>query len=254
MYYWECHRTHTVALPPHGYTNCSKDDANVVLSTASLLRRVNATIVRDARRSYVVGYWVLDDWPSWDAGSAHDILPQIHALVSNATPGHPSVCGFGAGILKGRGFSWDAGTAKNYSNDGCDMVGWYNYSPIEEYTKPNNGDQLNWSMKGLLPAMQRSLAKYGWQIARTPLMGIGQAWSGPFAGHYYQPGLSREQMLAQASAFCAFGATSIAWYSWDDSGFMSTTQTPNNSSTIASGIAAGEQACAKGSSSLRRTP
>ena len=245
MYYWECHRTRTVAPPPSGYSNCNKADAHIITSTAALLRDVKALLARDARRPYVVGYWVLDDWPSWDAGSGRDILPQIRALIADATPGYPAICGFGAEISQGHRYGWDAGTAKNYSNAGCDMVAWYNYGPIDEYTHPSNGGKLNWSMAGLLPAMQRSLAKYGWQIARTPLMGIGQAWSGPFNGPYYQPGLSRAQMLEQAKAFCAFGATSIAWYSWGDSGFMATTQTPDNSPAIAAGIRAGKNACAQ---------
>jgi hypothetical protein len=243
MYYWECHRTRTVAPPPSSYTNCSKSDGGQITSTAALLRDVKALLARDARRPYVVGYWVLDDWPSWDAGSGRAVLQQIHALIANATPGYPAICGFGAGLGKGLHFSWDPSTAKNYSNGGCDMVGWYNYAPIAVYTHPNNGSEFDWTMKGLLPAMQRSLAQFGWRIARTPLMGIGQGWSGPYDKHYYQPGLSREEMLEQASAFCAFGATSIAWYSWDDSGFMPTTHTPNNSSAIASGIKAGIKAC-----------
>ncbi|HTA38964.1 MAG TPA: hypothetical protein VK760_07810 [Candidatus Acidoferrales bacterium] len=245
LYYWECHRTRTVAPPPSGYTNCSRADAHIITSMAALLRAVKALIARDASRSYVVGYWVLDDWPSWDAGSARDVLPKIRELIANATPGYPAICGFGAEIERGHRYGWNPGTAKNYSNAGCDRVAWYNYGPIGEYTQPSDGNRLNWSMTGLLPAMQRSLAKYGWQIARTPLMGIGQAWSGPFDGPYYQPGLSREQMLEQAQAFCAFGATSIAWYSWGDSGFMPSTQTPNNSSAIASGIKAGKNACTK---------
>jgi hypothetical protein len=98
-------------------------------------------------------------------------------------------------------------------------------------------------MKALLPAMGRSLAKYGWSLARAPLLGIGQAWSGRYAKQSYQPGLSTEQMRTQAGGFCAFGATSIAWYAWDDSGFDRDTQTPENSAAISNGIAAGIDAC-----------
>ena len=98
-------------------------------------------------------------------------------------------------------------------------------------------------MKALLPAMQHSLEKNGWQIARTPLYGIGQAWGGSYEKRYYQPGLTRGEMLDQAKAFCQFGATYIGWYAWDDSGFESRTQTPNNSPAIAAGIAAGIKAC-----------
>jgi hypothetical protein len=50
-------------------------------------------------------------------------------------------------------------------------------------------------------------------------------------------------MREQAKAFCDFGATYIGWYAWDDGGYDSRTQTPNNSPVIADGIAAGIAAC-----------
>jgi hypothetical protein len=74
-------------------------------------------------------------------------------------------------------------------------------------------------------------------------MGIGQAWSGKYGARDYQPGLSAAQMQTQAAAFCAFGATAISWYAWDDSEDVAGTQTPNNSPVIAQGIADGLSAC-----------
>ena len=62
-----------------------------------------------------------------------------------------------------------------------------------------------------------SLARRGWNISQTPLYGIGQAWAGSYDKRFYQPGLTREEMHEQAKAFCAFGATYIGWYAWDDS-------------------------------------
>jgi hypothetical protein len=100
-------------------------------------------------------------------------------------------------------------------------------------------------MKALLPAMAHSLEKRGWNPHQTPLYGIGQAWAGSYDKRYYQPGLTRGEMLAQARAFCAFGATYIGWYAWDDSEDNSKTQTPNNSTAISNGIAAGIDACRK---------
>jgi hypothetical protein len=102
---------------------------------------------------------------------------------------------------------------------------------------------LDWTMKALLPAMAHSLEKKGWDIAKTPLYGIGQAWSGPYDKRHYQPGLTREEILEQAKAFCGFGADYIGWYAWDDSGYEAGTQTPNDSPVIAAGIAAGIKAC-----------
>ena|SRR5579862_5160033 len=245
VFYWECHRTHTVALPPASYAYnyyCRTDEDPSISSEVIALARVSKLLDRDATRPYVAGYWVLDDWASWDYGSGQHLLQKIRALIASKTPGRPAICGFGAEIGVGTKYSWDPGTAKNYSKAGCDMVGWYNYSPFG-LTHPSNGDKLNWAMTGLLPAMGASLAKYGWNVANTPLMGIGQAWSGKYGKRDYQPGLSVAQMQTQASAFCNYGATSISWYAWDDSQDVKQTQTPNNSPAIAAGIAAGLSAC-----------
>jgi hypothetical protein len=245
MFYWECHRTHTVKPPPSGPNDyCRTDENPRVRSEAVVLHDVSNELARDAHRAYVVGFWVLDDWPYWDAGSAQKLLQKIHALIAKIAPGEPAICGFGAGLAKPGQVSWDPGTAENYSNGGCDDVGWYVYAPFGR-RHPSSGKRLDWSMKALLPAMTKSLAKYGWAIGQTPLLGIGQAWSGPYGNHSYQPGLSRDQMRTQATGFCAYGATSISWYAWDDSGFGPSTNTPESSTTIADGIAAGITACKK---------
>ena len=241
LYYWECYRTLTVKPPPHGYTWCSKYEKQIK-STAALLRAVEALLRKDANRPYVTGYWVLDDWPWWDYGSAHDVLQQVRAAIARMTPGRPAVCGFGAGVGRPGKIEWDPGLARNYSNEGCDAVAWYVYSPFG-VTHPSKGRDLDWSMTALLPAIARSLQRHGWQMQRTPLVGIGQAWSGSYNRKYYQPGLSRTQVRAQAEAFCRFGAASIAWYAWDDSGFEARTQTPNDSPVIAAGISDGLSAC-----------
>jgi hypothetical protein len=245
LFYWECHRTHTVKPPPssYGYNSyCRTDEDPRIDSERVVLRDVGAILDRDARRPYVVAHWVLDDWPWWDPGSAHGLLQKIHALIAAQTPELPAICGFGAGVARPGKVDWFPGTAANYSDHGCDIVGWYNYSPFGR-THPSKGRDLDWTMKALLPAMRASLAKYGWEMARTPLYGIGQAWGGSYEKKYYQPGLTRSEMLEQARAFCEFGATYIGWYAWDDSGYEARTQTPNNSSVITAGIKAGIDAC-----------
>jgi hypothetical protein len=245
LFYWECHRTHTVAPPPKSYGRnayCKTDEDPRFKNEAAVLHATFHLLDRDAARPYVTGYWVLDDWPSWDPGSGRALLQKVHAFIVKQTPGRPAICGFGAGVAKPARVDWDSGTAANYSNDGCDIVGWYNYSPFGR-RKPSLGKQLDWSMKALLPAMAHSLAKRGWSISATPLYGIGQAWGGSYGGRYYQPGLTSAEMLAQAKAFCAFGATYIGWYAWDDSGFDARTGTPNNSPSIAAGIRKGIRAC-----------
>ncbi len=245
LFYWECHRTHTAKPPPTSYAYnpyCKTDENPHVNSVKAALRDVGKIIARDAKRSYVTGYWVLDDWAGWDPGSGRELLQRVHALIVAKTPGLPAICGFGAGVARPGKVHWDPGTAANYSNDGCDIVGWYNYSPFGNRHR-NNGKRLDWSMKALLPAMAHSLEKNGWKIARTPLYGIGQAWGGSYERKYYQPGLTRGEMLTQAKAFCDFGAGYIGWYAWDDSGFESRTKTPNDSPGIAAGIADGVKAC-----------
>jgi hypothetical protein len=245
LFYWECHRTHTVKPPPRSYSQnyyCRTDEDPHIKNEAVVLRDVTALLERDADRKYVVAYWVLDDWPGWDPGSARALLAKIHALIVAKTPGRPAICGFGAGVAKPGKVNWDPGTAANYSNGGCDIVGWYNYSPFGR-RHPSLGKKLDWTMKDLLPAMARSLEKKGWDIAKTPLYGIGQAWSGPYDKRHYQPGLTREEMLEQAKAFCGFGASYIGWYAWDDSQDEAGTQTPDNSPVIAAGIAAAIKAC-----------
>ncbi len=241
LYEWECYRTLTVKPPPHGYAWCGSG-AGAIASTAELLRRVKLLAAKDARLPYVSGYWVLDDWPWWDYGSAHGVLPLVHAALAAATPGLPAICGFGATVGRPGQAMFDPGLARNYSNAGCDAVGWYNYSEFG-IKHPWSGRDLDWSMKALLPAMARGLAHYGWKIADTPLIGIAQGWAGSYGGKYYQADLTVAQMRAQAAGFCGFGASSISWYAWNDSGFESRTQTPSNSPVIAAGIRAGIDAC-----------
>jgi hypothetical protein len=245
LFLWECHRTHTVAPPPKSYSYnpyCRTDEDPKVKSEAIALRYVDKILRRDAKRDYVVGHWVLDDWAWWDPGSGRGLLQQIHAAIAEKNSGLPAICGFGAGLTKPDKVGWDPGTAANYSNGGCDIVGWYNYSPFGR-RHPSRGKDLDWKMTALLPAMAHSLEKRGWKLADTPLYGIAQAWAGSYDKHYYQPGLTRREMLEQAKAFCSFGASYLGWYAWDDSGDNRQTQTPNNSATIAAGIAAGISAC-----------
>lgn len=102
-------------------------------------------------------------------------------------------------------------------------------------------------MSILLGEEREDLAKDGWSAAEAPILGIGQAWSGRY-GHdpkyKYEPGLSAEEMRTQAGAFCAAGASALAWYGWEDSGFMRATKTPNNSAAIKHGIEESIAACA----------
>jgi hypothetical protein len=246
LFYWECHRTHTVAPPPKGQPNdyCAKDEKPGVDSAAVVLKTIGRWLKQDAANPLVSGYWVLDDWPYWDGGSARGLLREIRREIRAATPGYPAICGFGGTVLKpGHSGGFDLSTAENYSNGGCDMVGWYNYASIDTLKQPSKGSGLDWSMKLLLATEGRDLAKFGWSDSRAPLLGIGQAWYGRYDKHYYQAGLTVGEMLTQARAFCSYGATAIGWYAWNDSGYGPGTQTPNNSAVIRAGIKHAVSAC-----------
>ncbi|MBV8576916.1 MAG: hypothetical protein JOZ58_17995, partial [Acetobacteraceae bacterium] len=55
LFYWECHRTHTVKPPPSGPNDyCRTDENPKVRSEAIVLRDVSKLLARDANRSYVV--------------------------------------------------------------------------------------------------------------------------------------------------------------------------------------------------------
>ena len=245
LFYWECHRTHTVAPPPAGQRNdyCTSDEKPSVDSPAVVLKTIAKWLRQDRSNPLVRAYWVLDDWAWWDGGSARGLLQRIHHEIRRETPSYPAICGFGGTVLKaGKRGGFDLSTAKNYSNAGCDMVGWYNYAPIGE-RHPSNGKQLDWGMGLLLREEGHDLAKFGWSLSRAPLLGIGQAWGGPYERVRYQPGLTTAEVRTQARAFCSYGASAIGWYAWDDRGFGPHTHTPNNSTAIQRGIAEGASAC-----------
>jgi hypothetical protein len=243
LHHWECHRTHTVAPRPGGQPNdyCATDIDPTDDSPEVVLERVKRYLEEDAANPLVGGYWVLDDWPYWDGGSARTLLQEVHAEIEEVTPGYPAICGFGGAVeANGEPEGFEPSTAANYSNSGCDMVGLYNYA--DPSTTPSDGEGLEWSMGLLLQEEGEDLADFGWVESATPLLGIGQAWSGKLPKHEYEPGLSSAQMVTQAEAFCAYGASSIGWYGWE--GFKGKTQTPKNSSVIQQGIAEGAAACA----------
>jgi hypothetical protein len=241
---WECHRTHTVAPPPPGEVNwfCRTDRDPGVDSPAVVLHAVREWVREDASNPSVSGYWVLDDWAPWDGGSARALLAEVHDVIEEITPGRPAICGF-AGTVEpiGDHGGFEASIAANYSNAGCDMVGLYDYA--NSVHSPSSGEGLEWAMKILLGEQDEALAEQGWVRANTPLLGIGQGWSGHDGPREYAPGLSAEEIVAQARAFCADGASSIAWYGWG--GVKRDAQTATNSPAIQAGISQSLAACAE---------
>ena len=243
LFYYECHRTHTVALPPTGQTNtyCATDVQPAINSESALLAAIDSKLQADTTNPLILGYWVLDDWAIWDSGSAKLVLQAIHSQIQSYTPSYPAICGIGVAIDKPGISDWVPGLALNYSNAGCDMVGIYSY--ISSYSSYMDGSQFDFTLKAGLNAAFTSLQQQGWNMQNTPLLGIGQAFAGTYAVTNYEPGITLAQMQTEATAFCQAGAKSVGWYSWSDSGFGSQTLTPMTSTIIQSGIKAGIAAC-----------
>lgn len=244
-YYYECHRTKEFKpslLAPGQYC---KDDPHPELTDANVLLATIAAHLKQVKdNQLIIGYWVLDDWPQWDAGSARQLLIKIHNLIQQYTPGRLAICGLSADLLPQRAYGWFDWLADNFSPQGCDMVGLYIYaSPVSNAT-PASPNDYDWSMSALLPAVFASLKARGWDIAKEPLIGIGQAFGGPRANtdeYWVTP--TAKDIETQSKSFCEHGATGLNFYAWDDSGFGPTTQTPMNNTEIETGIRNGIAAC-----------
>ena len=235
--YYECHRTKTVKPPPPGKgAFCAVDEDPQLTSEQAFLQVVAAHLKQVKDNHLISGYWVLDDWPSWDPGSAWQLLMKIYDLVQQYTPSRPTICGFGASLSSDTS-GWGDWVAANFSPQGCDTVGLYIYAS----TPP---DTYDWTMAALLPAIFASLQQRGWAIAREPLVGIGQAFGGPLLkgeGSIVVP--SARDIEIQSKSFCEHGATGLSFYAWNDSGFGPETQTPTNNAGIAAGIQNSILAC-----------
>ena len=245
LFYYECHRTKTIKPPPPQKTPfCKTDDKPNLNSENALLADVTDHLRQVQNNQLVVGYWVLDDWASWDAGSAQPILIKIHALIQKYTPKHPAICGFGALLDANHSFDWSDWLADNFSPDGCDAVGLYVYTRELLNTSPSIADTYDWSMSSLLPVLFNSLQRRGWNIAQEPLIGIGQAFGGVDANtRRYSFTPTAKDIETQALSFCQQGAIGVSFYAWDDSGFSSASHTPMNSPQIELGIRNGISAC-----------
>ena len=228
LYYYECHKLKT----------CSATTFPELTSVQALLTDVNNHLRQEKNNSLIIGYWVLDDWPLNDLGSAKNILVQEHALIHQYTPDRPAICGFGGEIypVPSHTYSWLDGIAANFSPQGCDMVGLYIYGA--SYTTGT----YDWTMAKILPAMFTSLKKRGWDITKEPLIGIPQAFGGTLGGEPW-PVSTAQSIETQSKSFCQNGATGIIYYAWDNSGLDKTSQLPWNSAQITQGIRKGIAAC-----------
>src|SRR6266487_207397 len=246
LYYYECHRTKELKPSLLGSEQYCQADPYPYLANANVLLATIAAHLKQVKNNQlIIGYWVLDDWVQWDAGSARQLLIKIRDLIQQYTPGRPAICGFGGSIGIHQEYGWEDWIANNFSSQGCDEVGFYIYTSSLPNTVPtSSADAYNWSMSGVLSAMFASLQRRGWDITKEPLIGIGQAFGGPIANtdRYWVTPTARD-IETQSRSFCEHGATGLAFYAWDNSGFGSTTQTPMSSPEIDAGIQRGIAAC-----------
>ncbi len=246
LHYYECHRT-TLLKPsligPGQY--CESDSHPELVDENALLATIATHLKQVKTNQLIVGYWVLDDWVQWDAGSARSILVKIHDLIEQYTPDRPIICGFGGSIGLNKGYGWKDWIADNFSPQGCDEVGLYIYtSSLPNTTSTPLPDAYDWSMSKVLPAMFASLQQRGWNIKKEPLIGIGQVFGGARAHtDLYWVTPNAKDIETQSRSFCEHGATGLTFYAWNDSTFGPTAQTPMNSPQIEMGIRNGIATC-----------
>lgn len=106
---------------------------------------------------------------------------------------------------------------------GADRVGIFIY--------PYGSGRL--SMEKNIPLIFSSLKKYGWDINKTPLIGVAQSYGGK--NGYTVP--SSSQVEAQTKAFCEYGASGILYFDFRND------ENASNNTEIQKGIKSGIAAC-----------
>jgi hypothetical protein len=183
--------------------SCSLDDQQLVDLTMSIQHHLDISRQDDS----VAGYWILDDFP----GDVHTALEVVHGLVQQENlrdrMARPTICGFGGSLDDAQQAPAQTRAAfdqslTNYTSAGCDAVALYPYA---------GANHPDWTMHDLLPHMLDGLRARGWEPLNQPLIGIPQAFR-PDAS--LRP--SASDLATQTTAYCAAGATTIAFYAWND--------------------------------------
>ena len=117
------------------------------------------------------------------------------------------------------------------------MVGLYLYG--EGRADANHYD---WTMPKVLEAAFASLKSRGWDQAKTPLVGIPQAFGGDLVGEGTWVVPSANSVETQTKTYCERGATGIIYYAWNEA-VTSSTVLPTNSTEITTGIRKGNAQC-----------
>ena len=209
----------------------------------TLLQTVKSEVLKLKATADHSAFWILDDWPTIDEGSAKSILPEITQIIHANDPGKPAICGFGAELGVNHTDNFNPDVMKNFSQAGCNIIALYIYS--ESVTNPNTShDTFDWSMSTLLPSVFRALGNQGWDGSKVPFMGIAQAWAGARTDvkGVYEITPSAADIEQQSASFCKNGAQGINFYAWNDS-TVSNIQTPATNTEIKKGVEQGIKAC-----------
>ncbi|MGH2444142.1 MAG: hypothetical protein ACRDFX_13385 [Chloroflexota bacterium] len=241
-YLWdyECHRVHTVVTVPRGAWGFCSSDVYPSMDYANLMATVGSYLQQIRSFPGVRGFWILDDWPWYDATAA-PVLAAIHRLVQRYDPALPTICGFGAHIIPG-GSEWNPALASNFTPQGCNEIAWYVYADTVSGYVPS-ASQYDWSMSGLLPEMRSAFQSRGWNPSQTPLIGIPQAYGGQSRSDgSYEVVPTQASIVQQSRALCQSGASSLVFYGWSLSDFTNP-QTPSTNSDISNGVRGGISTC-----------
>lgn len=210
-------------------------------TASALLSQVNAYARTSASDPLLAGYWILDDQPDTDFGSLRQVEVEVADILNHYAPSRPTICGVGATLTVGGGYSFSPAKLQDVSAPACDEIGIYVYSQAQPPARIRPSSVYDWSMKPLLSAVHAALQSAG--LANLPWVGIGQAWGGTdrIDGRVIsRPTIA--QMSDQASAFCKAGASMMTWYAWTLSSF-SNLRSPANDAHLTDGIEKGGNAC-----------
>ncbi len=194
-----------------------------------------------ASNPLIAGFYVLDDWPSWDPGSARPLLEAIHGLIDQANRRYKTtrntICGFGEHIGRvGQPYSTTvAQNGANFTQKGCDLIAIYSYTDSLDM----DSSHFDWDMSDL-PFIELRLRQAGWDPATTPFLGVPQAFGG--TPNYLVP--SASDVARQSAGFCRGGAAGIIYFTLGTQvDQYRNVQTASNDLQIDRGIREGIAAC-----------
>ncbi len=248
---YECHKLRVTEPPSYwqGLLFCDRDYPYLPTED-SVLANLEAHLKSTQSNALIKGFWVLDDWPAKDPGTAKSLLERMHNLIARYRPGLPAICGFGGSIGL---TSMDASGGyketlyDNFTATGCDTVAFYIYPRYITDSDPlPNLDLIDWSLANTLPGRFAALAARGWDKQKTPLIGVPQGYSRHDGPNVFRFPPRQQDLTNQIVGYCRQGAIGIAPYAWLDSTDLNwdpVTLSPMNSLVIANGIKVGLSSC-----------